>query len=58
MQKPENVSNELLSETEKKALERTKHFAFTAFAYALEHATRPSTIGFVLSSNPVSLLAW
>jgi len=27
-------------------------------AYAITHATRPSTIGFVLASNPLSLLAW
>lgn len=58
MQRPENVLNEVLSETEQKAVDRTKHFAYSAFAYALEHATRPSTIGFVLSFNPVSLLAW
>jgi len=58
MQRPENVSNDSLSETEQNALERTKHFPMTGFAYALEHATRPSTIGFVLSSNPVALLSW
>lgn len=27
-------------------------------AYALEHATRPSTIGLVLSSSPLAALAW
>lgn len=27
-------------------------------AYALEHATRPGTIGLVLSSSPLALLAW
>lgn len=27
-------------------------------AYALEHATRPATIGLVLSSSPLALLAW
>jgi hypothetical protein len=34
--------------------------AFKAFgsAYAVAHATRPSTMGIVLSSNPLALLAW
>lgn len=27
-------------------------------AYALEHGTRPATIGLVLSSSPLALLAW
>ena len=30
----------------------------TGTAYAQEHATRTSTIGHVLASNPVALLAW
>lgn len=58
MQKPEKTSNDPLDKIEQDALERTKHFPLTGFAYALEHATRPSTIGFVLSSNPVALLSW
>ena len=24
----------------------------------MEHATKPSTIGFILNSNPVALLSW
>ncbi|WWD20963.1 hypothetical protein CI109_105441 [Kwoniella shandongensis] len=28
------------------------------FGYALEHATKPSTIGLVLGTNPLSLLTW
>ena len=28
------------------------------FAYAMEHATRPSTVGLVVGCNPISLLAW
>ncbi|ODN84297.1 hypothetical protein L202_00277 [Cryptococcus amylolentus CBS 6039] len=31
---------------------------FQNFGYFLEHATRPSTIGLVAGSNPLSLLAW
>lgn len=28
------------------------------FGYALEQATKPATIGFVVGSNPISLLCW
>ncbi|WVQ81624.1 hypothetical protein IAT38_003748 [Cryptococcus sp. DSM 104549] len=31
---------------------------FQKFGYALEHGTRPSTIGITVGSNPISLLAW
>jgi microsomal epoxide hydrolase len=31
---------------------------FKDFAYALEHGTRPSTVGMVVGCNPISLLAW
>jgi microsomal epoxide hydrolase len=58
MQKPENLSDESLDEAEEKALERNQYFLMTSAAYALEHATRPSTIGFVLSSSPIALLSW
>lgn len=47
-----------LSESEKQGLERGQHWWAVGTAYALEHATRPSTIGLVLASNPVALLAW
>ncbi|KAI1617161.1 Alpha/Beta hydrolase protein [Exophiala viscosa] len=33
-------------------------FIQTGSAYAQEHGTRPATIGFVLASNPLALLAW
>ncbi|KAF8324162.1 epoxide hydrolase-like protein [Cantharellus anzutake] len=36
----------------------SQKFRMTGLAYAMEHATRPSTIGHVLSSNPIALLAW
>lgn len=58
MQKPENLSDESLNHTERIALDRMQSFSRTGFAYAVEHATKPSTIGFVLSSNPVALLSW
>ena len=39
-------------------VKRAAEFARTGNAYALEHATRPSTIGFALASSPVALLSW
>ncbi|CAN8095446.1 unnamed protein product [Discula destructiva] len=47
-----------LSERELQNLKKGKQFAETGMVYALEHATRPATIGFVLSASPLSLLAW
>jgi hypothetical protein len=37
---------------------RTELFTTTGMAYAMEHATRPSTIGLALSSSPLALLSW
>ncbi|KAL1606169.1 hypothetical protein SLS60_003570 [Paraconiothyrium brasiliense] len=47
-----------LSTIEKKALNRALSWRATGSAYAQEHGTRPSTIGHILSSNPLALLAW
>ncbi|KAF5252796.1 hypothetical protein FANTH_2120 [Fusarium anthophilum] len=47
-----------VSNAEKKGLERAKDFDKLGTAYALMHATRPSTIGLILSSSPLALLAW
>ncbi|KAL1845396.1 hypothetical protein VTK73DRAFT_588 [Phialemonium thermophilum] len=47
-----------LTESEKEHLERTQKWRSTGMAYAMEHATRPATIGLVLSSSPLALLAW
>lgn len=47
-----------LSALEKRAIENADAWSTRGSAYAMEHATRPSTIGFVLSSNPLALLAW
>jgi microsomal epoxide hydrolase len=57
---PENATTGSLplEEPEKEGLERGDTFGKTGTAYALEHATRPATIGFVLSSSPLALLAW
>jgi len=40
------------------ALGRAYTWLKTGSGYALEHGTRPSTIGHVLSSSPLALLAW
>jgi microsomal epoxide hydrolase len=47
-----------LDDTEKAALERHNFFLHNGTGYAWEQATRPSTIGLVLSSSPLALLAW
>lgn len=47
-----------LQEYEKKALEKSAEWRTRGTGYALEHGTRPSTIGLVLSSSPLALLAW
>ncbi|KAK4948293.1 hypothetical protein LTR10_012827 [Elasticomyces elasticus] len=56
--KPDDISIESLSQEEQKGLERYNNFNEMGNAYAREHGTRPSTIGLVLSSSPVALLAW
>jgi hypothetical protein len=47
-----------LTEQEKEHMDRSNKWQQTGFAYALEHGTRPSTIGLVISSSPLALLAW
>jgi microsomal epoxide hydrolase len=54
---PEHVTGEV-TEIDRQDLERAKEFQRTATGYAVEQGTRPSTIGLVLGSNPVALLAW
>ncbi|KAL6920604.1 hypothetical protein ACHAP8_007378 [Fusarium lateritium] len=54
---PADVKGEI-TEAEKKALVRGEEFAKRGSAYAMTHATKPSTIGLVLSSSPLALLAW
>lgn len=39
-------------------LERGKQWVAQGMGYATMHATRPGTIGLVLSSSPLALLAW
>jgi microsomal epoxide hydrolase len=47
-----------IEDHEKAGLERGDSFGKFGAAYAQEHMTRPSTIGFVLSSSPLALLGW
>lgn len=54
---PEVTEDEITAQ-EKKGLERMKEFNATGNAYGRMHGTRPATIGHVLSSSPLALLAW
>ena len=47
-----------LTDLEKTAIKSAAAWSQTSSAYAQEHGTRPSTIGSVLSSSPLALLAW
>jgi microsomal epoxide hydrolase len=47
-----------ISEAERRGLERTHDFVTFNSSYALQHATKPSTIGAALSASPLALLAW
>lgn len=55
---PDNVPDSAHTEQEKKMLERFHTFNEYGNAYGRMHGTRPSTIGHVLSSSPLALLAW
>lgn len=52
------MTDDHLDAFEKRGVQRMSDFATTGTAYAMEHGTRPSTIGHVLSTSPVALLAW
>lgn len=58
MSRPEGFSEDSLSESEKKGLERMNNFRMMGTGYMVEHGTRPSTIGHVISTSPIALLAW
>ena len=55
---PDGMSIDSLSPYEKAGIERGEDFMKFGSAYALEHATRPATIGIALGSSPLALLAW
>ncbi|KAL4879615.1 Alpha/Beta hydrolase protein [Aspergillus karnatakaensis] len=56
--RPPGIPDDGQTELERRGLERQKTFLSRGKAYAEEHGTRPATIGHVLSSNPLALLAW
>lgn len=56
--KPEGTTIEELSDAHKHGLDRDDWFETYGNAYSKEHGTRPATIGLVLSSSPIALLAW
>lgn len=47
-----------LTPTELAGLARSAKFSETGSGYAMEQATRPSTIGHAVASSPLALLAW
>lgn len=55
---PANFDEKTLSAQDKHGLERAEDFGVFGNAYAKEHGTRPATVGLVLSSSPIALLAW
>jgi pimeloyl-ACP methyl ester carboxylesterase len=46
------------TEQERAAIEAIATFRATGFAYFLEQATRPQTIGYALLDSPIALAAW
>ena len=57
-QKPEGVPDDAIDALDARQLARGQEFVTTGTAYARGHGTRPATIGLVLSSSPIALLAW
>ncbi len=55
---PAGFATDRLSAAEKRGIARQDWFKAVGSAYALMQATRPATVGLVLSSNPLALLAW
>jgi len=58
MPRPEHISMESLNEFERANAQRGMTFVASENAYAKKQASRPATIGLILSSNPLALLAW
>ena len=58
IEKPQSVSDDTMDDLEKSGLKTAEAFGLTNSAYAVEHGTKPATIGFVLDASPISLLAW
>ncbi|KAJ7580187.1 Alpha/Beta hydrolase protein, partial [Mycena floridula] len=58
MPEPKGVDPAALEPSDAAGIARGDEFGRFGSSYALEQATRPATLGFVLSSNPLALLAW
>lgn len=54
----EKPDDDKLTDFEKQALQKVVKWRESGAAYGAEHGSRPSTIGHVLSSSPLALLAW
>ncbi|KAF2180283.1 alpha/beta-hydrolase [Zopfia rhizophila CBS 207.26] len=46
------------TEREKQGMERSEWFMKEGIGYAIQHETKPQTIGYALADSPVALLAW
>jgi hypothetical protein len=55
---PKALSTDGLDDVDKECVERFHYFNRYEFGYRDEHATKPATIGMVVESSPVALLAW
>ncbi|KAI1733656.1 Alpha/Beta hydrolase protein [Xylaria scruposa] len=51
-------SPDMLSSEESQIIQRTETWRQTGLAYALEHGTRPATVGLAISASPLAMLAW
>lgn len=58
MNKPDGMTDDHLNSYEIQGIKKAVTFATTGAGYAMEQGTRPSTIGHVLASSPIALLAW
>ena len=58
MSQPQGFDCSTLLEEDRIGMERSAQFKSFGSAYAIAHATRPATMGIVLSSSPLALLAW
>ncbi|KAK8007050.1 hypothetical protein PG989_001040 [Apiospora arundinis] len=56
MGQPEESLQEELTSEDLQNLQRSQTFIQTGMAYAMEHGTRPATIGLALSASPLALL--
>jgi microsomal epoxide hydrolase len=58
MPEPKSLNVSDLDNFDIEGIARGKRFSDTGSGYALEHATRPSTVGIAIGCNPLSILTW